>query len=264
MEKWKDIIGYEGLYQVSNYGNIKSLSFGPKNININRPERLLHISYSSIGYAHVQLYKNGKAKTMNVHRLVATAFVDNPFNKPEINHIDANRSNNHADNLEWVTHSENLRHAVKLGNRIPPSVKNNKKGKSISSLHILQYSLNGTFIKEWNCISDISFSTGIPYSGINSCVNGLNKSSGGYMWIRHMPGCEIREEIEPRISLTGKAERSYRKIAQYNLHGDLIKIWNGHKEIETNNRFGKRSIGNIYKCINGKRKTANGFIWKYI
>ena len=256
MEIWKDILGYEGLYQVSNYGNVMSLSFGPKNTSFTYIKQLLKTSNSSTGYVHVQLYKNGKSQTVNVHRLVANAFVENPFNKPEVNHIDSNRSNNHAYNLEWVTHSENL----KKRNRILPSIKNS----NLSVCHILQYSLNGQFIKEWNDIDDISRSLNFQRNNIISCTKGFRKSSYGYIWKWHIPGSQIETNIPPRISLTGKAEKKCRKIGQYDIHGNLIKIWSSYKEIQKDINFGAKSIGNICKCAGKMRKSAYGFIWKYI
>jgi hypothetical protein len=129
MEIWKEIKGYEGLYQVSNYGRIKSLS------HINylgrlRQECILGSRLSDRGYHTAVLYNNGKPKSFRVHQLVAKAFIDNPFNKPHVNHLDGIKSNNFIDNLEWVTISENQKHAFKNGlNRI--TCKRNEKGKFI-------------------------------------------------------------------------------------------------------------------------------------
>lgn len=104
-EIWRDIEGYDGLYQVSNCGRVKSLNYG-------REGRILKASLKS-GYPFVQFGKCGRQ--IYVHRLVAKAFIPNPDNKPEVNHIDGNKTNNHADNLEWGTRSENNVHAVRLG-----------------------------------------------------------------------------------------------------------------------------------------------------
>ena len=95
-EIWKDIKGYEGLYKVSNLGNVKSLKI---NANI-KPSK-------GRKYIGVNLYKNGVTKTKSIHRLVAEHFIDNPNNKPCVNHIDCNRTNNKASNLEWCTYKEN-------------------------------------------------------------------------------------------------------------------------------------------------------------
>lgn len=115
MEEWRDIKGYEGYYQVSNKGRVRSLDR-----IVNAPEKFggsrivkgqilalpLRVGYPSIG-----LFKNGKGEILYVHRIVAEAFIPNPENKPEVNHKDANRTNNNVENLEWVTHLENMQHS---------------------------------------------------------------------------------------------------------------------------------------------------------
>lgn len=120
MEKeiWKDVIGYEGLYQVSNFGNVKVLPRIIKNYrgSFLAKEKILKPCITE-GYARVVLTKNGIRSTKKVHRLVASAFLGE-MNHLHVNHIDCNRSNNHIDNLEWVTHLENMRHA-RLNNRYP-------------------------------------------------------------------------------------------------------------------------------------------------
>ena len=117
LEEWKDIEEYEGMYQVSNYGNVKSLARQRRNSKgvYMQKEKLLSLTNTSTGYKKVELVKNGKKKSYKVHRLVAMAFIDNPENKPQVNHIDGNKTNNHVDNLEWVTSSENSIHAYKTG-----------------------------------------------------------------------------------------------------------------------------------------------------
>jgi hypothetical protein len=106
MELWKDIRGYEGLYRVSNYGRIKSLGNDKK-----RKEKILTSFINGVGYVLIKLSKEGKQYNHRLHRLVAEAFIDNPLNKPEVNHIDGNKSNNNISNLEWSTRSENVQHS---------------------------------------------------------------------------------------------------------------------------------------------------------
>jgi hypothetical protein len=113
-EVWKDVKDYEGLYQVSNFGRVKSLK---REWSTNKNKRchddiIMKICNLSRGYQGVPLCKDGKTKTFKVHRLVAIAFIDNPLDKPQINHIDCDKKNNHFSNLEWVTNSENLEHAI--------------------------------------------------------------------------------------------------------------------------------------------------------
>lgn len=123
METWKDIPLYEGKYQVSNLGNVKSLQLCNGNTTTKREKILKNIIYGN-GYYYVCLSKNGKVKKYKVNRLVAQAFVPNPKNKPFVNHIDGDKLNNYYKNLEWCTQSENMKHASMLGLRKYVSYKN--------------------------------------------------------------------------------------------------------------------------------------------
>lgn len=106
-EIWRDICGYEGIYQVSNFGRVKSLHFDR--------ERLLKLRQDYKGYVYVVLHKDGECKPCKVHRLVAETFILNSEGKPQVNHIDGNKSNNRVENLEWVTNSENKKHSYENG-----------------------------------------------------------------------------------------------------------------------------------------------------
>lgn len=121
-EIWRPIDNYESQYEISNFGRIRRIShtitqyskFG-KRYEKFYDNKLLKLSTTSDNYKCVQLSKNGKPKDFFVHRLVALAFIPNPENKPQVNHIDCDPSNNHVNNLEWVTQSENMKWAVKCG-----------------------------------------------------------------------------------------------------------------------------------------------------
>lgn len=116
-ERWKDIVGFENTYQVSNLGTVKSLkrkSWNGKTWHIIQ-ERYLKQTKASHKYFTVSLSKNGQKKSFLVHNLVASAFIDNPENKKTVNHIDGNKTNNQIENLEWATQSENNYHAYQTG-----------------------------------------------------------------------------------------------------------------------------------------------------
>ena len=122
MEKWRDIPGYEGFYQVSDLGNIRSIRFNKiRNMK----------SWDSHGYRAVELCMNNNRYTVGVHRLVALTFIPNPENKPEVNHKDRNKSNNNVENLEWVTQSENVAHAYRHGVEPRPTHQNQPFQKEI-------------------------------------------------------------------------------------------------------------------------------------
>jgi len=264
-EIWKDVCGYEGLYKVSNYGNVKTLYANPPKIM--KPTR------SSTGYYHLQLYKNGKSKTVAVHTIVTHAFLGNPYGK-EVNHIDGDKSNNNVSNLEYVTKSQNQLHAIKHNLRPKSPMTGRFGADSPTSRIILQYDMNGNFLKKWVGISETARVLGINSSTISSCINGKGKSAGGYMWKPYLGG-EIQDTIPPctdkkKPIFKGRKKAVYPKnvkrnrkckpIAQYSTDGNLIKIWDSYKYIEETY---KNSNSNIYKCISGKVKTAYGFIWKF-
>ena len=161
-ELWKDIDGYEGLYQVSNLGNVKSLNY-----NRTGKERILKPGNNGLGYLNVLLCKNGKTKTFKIHRLVANAFIPNPYNKPEVNHKDENKTNNCVDNLEWMTSKENNNYGT--------------RNERISKL-VLQFTKNGEFVKEWLSMHQIEIELGFANSHISECCNGKRKTAYGYIW----------------------------------------------------------------------------------
>lgn len=117
IEVWKDIEGYEGMYKISDHGNVWSmerLGYGPHGSVRTIPAKMLKTSLAR-GYKKLRLWKERNSTIFKIHRLVATHFIDNPNNLPETNHIDGNKLNNHVGNLEWVTRSQNIQHMFDTG-----------------------------------------------------------------------------------------------------------------------------------------------------
>ena len=172
-EIWKDIKGYEGSYQVSNLGNIRNLNFHREGKTL-----LLKPTINNRGYKRVWLYKNSKNEAYLVHRLVAIAFIPNPNNYTVINHKDENPSNNCVDNLEWCTQHYNMNYGS-----VKEKISKAKKGKSShNNKPILQFDLQGNFIKRWESASEAKKTLNIPGANIGRCCTGERKSASGFIW----------------------------------------------------------------------------------
>ena len=157
-EIFKDISGYEGLYQISNTGIVKSLPKSDGNGNRERNLKYEIIKRNHTSYQRVTLSKNGIVKRFQVHRLVAEAFIDNPEQKPFINHIDSNGLNNHISNLEWCTASENMKHSADKGRQDNIRVLGGKATSKINKLKWEQHfqAHIGTIVGDLTII-DITF-----------------------------------------------------------------------------------------------------------
>lgn len=176
-EVWKDIKDYEGLYQVSNWGRVKSLK---RMDRLGRvvPEQILKPAKDKDGYLIIRLSKDGKPKTFKVHRLVSEAFIPNPDNLPIVNHRDEAKTNNHVENLEWCDY----KYSVDYGTRNERIAKANRNGK-LSKL-VYQYTIDGEFVREWPSINEIQRQTGWSFGNISACCCGYKgfKSAYGFRW----------------------------------------------------------------------------------
>lgn len=179
-EIWKDVKGYEGFYQVSNLGRIRSLdhyaSNGVSQILYKGKIRKLRIQPNGYVYLNLSDGKNVQ-KRHYVHRLVAKAFIPNPENKPEINHKDENKQNNCADNLEWCTRKENWNY-----NNLPTRVGLLQRGIVRNNKPIEQLTLDGKVVASFESAIEAQRKTGIDFSHIRKVVRGIDKSAGGYKW----------------------------------------------------------------------------------
>ena len=171
IEIWKPVVGYEGLYEVSNLGNVRSLNYN----HTNKP-KLLKQDLCKNNNLRVTLYNRTKKRFL-VHRIVAEAFIPNPYNKPEIDHINTIRTDNRVENLRWVTHTENMNNPITHTKSI-----NSKLHYTYNMKAVIQTSKDGTFIQEYKCTREAERATNIDHRSINKCCKGIYKTAGGYVW----------------------------------------------------------------------------------
>ena len=177
MEEWRDFEGYEGYYQISGDGRVRSIDrvvIGADGKTYHYKSRILKQVKARDGYMAVQLFRDSRCKTYKIHRMVALTFIPNPNNKPEVNHIDGDKSNNHASNLEWCTRSENIKHAVDHGLNSPIKAIEATKKK------VEQIDSEGNTVKRWDTMTDAANEMGVHISNVSSCCHGRLKSTGGY------------------------------------------------------------------------------------
>ena len=162
-EIWCPIKGYEGQYEVSDKGRVRSLKYGK--------ERMLKLIRTPQGYLLVSLCKNGEHKMYYVHRLVSQAFIPNQNNLPEVNHKDEDKENNSVHNLEWCTDKYNTNYGTR-----------NQRVSDKLSKPVLQYEKSGAFVREWKSTQDVQRNLNYGQCNISRCCNGILKTAYGYIW----------------------------------------------------------------------------------
>jgi len=238
-EIWKDVVGWEGLYQVSSFGRVKSFR--------KKEPHLLSTCVGKHGYCVVLLYdSNGQRKNERVHRLVAQAFIPNPNNYPYINHKDENKTNNHVENLEWCTAEYNSNYGT-CKERIANS----------NSKPILKYDLDGSFICEYKSLAEAERIEGIDHATISLSCSGRVSYQCGYIWIYKCDEDTIQERVQ-------RVKRVYkpRKVAMYDRNGNYIKTYGSVLQAS-------KTSGDSYMVINRQLKTGiitkNAIhIWKQV
>ena len=180
-ERWKTIPGFKGIYHISDRGRLKSFKECSNG-------KVLKLTNSKGDYFAITLQSKGKVRHTRIHRLVAEAFIPNPLNLPEVNHIDGNKQNNRVDNLEWCTPRQNANHAIKTNPGIV--AKMNLYNQYIRPKPIIQFDKNGNRICWFISATDASKSTGVCARNILQVANRtpyndkghVRKSAGGYVW----------------------------------------------------------------------------------
>jgi hypothetical protein len=184
-EVWKWIDGYMNMYQVSNFGRVRSVN---RDVYCEvSPNKLQHIFGTVLkqgtnhkGYPIVYLSKDGKQKTITVHRLVAKAFIENPFSLPQVNHKDGCKTNNYVNNLEWCDNSYNQRHAYANGMQ-PSYEESNGRGRPARSVAMLDLNTNEV-LRTFKTLASVKRETGINQFNVRSVCLGFRNHAGGYGW----------------------------------------------------------------------------------
>ena len=230
---WKKFIyeGQETDYSVSTEGEVRK----------DTTNYILSQS-SQQDYKFVGLIINGKQKRMRVHRMVALTFIDNPDNKPYVNHINGNRSDNNVENLEWVTPSENTQHAVDTG-----------LFKSGRARAVIQYNLNGEQMATFESASEAARQTGGSQSKITMCCRRQRDSANDYQW-RYYDDIQDVQKIEKKF-ITGK------KVAQCDEEGNILKIYPSFREAA---RAVNGTSSAISRVCSGTNIRHKGYKWKLV
>ena len=198
MEEWKEIAGYDGLYSVSNYGNVKKRGYTGRRKRY-YPERLVSQRKDTDGYCIVTLYnKDGQRKDWKVHRLVAIAFIPNPNNYPQVNHKNEIKDCNYVGNLEWCTAQYNANYgsrpyklSVWQKGKPNPSAQGSRNyfygkhftGKdSYTAKRVSQYTRTGEYIRSFDCMREAAESVGVTGGAISMCCRKVRETAAGYIW----------------------------------------------------------------------------------
>lgn len=230
---WKKFIyeGQETDYSVSTEGEVRK----------DTTNYILSQS-SQQDYKFVGLIINGKQKRMRVHRMVALTFIDNPDNKPYVNHINGNRSDNNVENLEWVTPSENTQHAVRTG-----------LFKNSHARAVIQYNLNGEQMATFESASEAARQTGGSQSKITMCCRRQRESANDYQWRYYDDIQDVQKIIKKFI--TGK------RVAQCDEEGNILRIYPSFKEAA---RAVNGTSSAISRVCSGTNIRHKGYKWKLV
>ena len=182
-EIWKDIAGYDGLYQVSSFGRVKSLDRIDSENHFRKgqimKQKMTKGPGRGVGYMRVGLRNGKRQKEYLVHRLVAIAFIPNPYNLPQINHKDGNRSNNCVDNLEWCDAKYNINYGDR-GKKVSKALNGQKRPQAW--IPVLAYNLDGSLAERYDSVKEAGESVKLNPTNITACCRGKQSTAGGYKW----------------------------------------------------------------------------------
>jgi hypothetical protein len=243
-ECWKPVVGYEGFYEVSNHGRVRSVThtiIRSNGVPTIIKSKLIRFSKLPCGYLQVGLHRDGKTKSARIHRLVAMAFIPNPYNLEQINHKDENKTNNYVDNLEWCTPKYNTNYGTGMERMVITKLLSGEGGRPV-----LQYGLDGKFVNAYKSVGVAARALNLSPCSISECCNGTrgHKQAGGYQW---------------KFDGSDKVIKNILPIVQYDLNGNEVGRY--ASVVDASIKLGIERCG-IYNCIRGKYKQSHGFIWK--
>lgn len=243
-EVWKDIKDYEGLYQVSNMGRVKSLPKLKKTptATFMTKERIKSFSYCK-GYFRVSLTKKGINKHYFVHCLVAQAFLGDA-NGLTVNHKDENKKNNFVENLEYLSIGENIRYGTGIQRSAKSRTDNPLTGTAVN-----QYTLDGAFVKRYISIKQAKKENGFHKENISLCCQHKRNQSNGYIW---------RYDGDTDVSY--KKMKFTRPVRAYDVNSNFISDFNSAVEAS---KFTNVSRSDICECCKGRKYSVNGYKFKY-
>lgn len=280
---WKDIPGYEGLYQVSNDGQVKSLERKLYTVTENgemipfeiRPGRILKpgntLGKSEAGYKYVSLAKHDK-KPFLIHRLVALTFLPTVEGKPLVNHKNGNKIDNRLENLEWCNKSENQLHSYHvLGNKpdftamlASHGTRGKFYGAHPQARAVIRYDLSGNETGRFSCIKEAVEKTGVSANSIIDVCYGRKSQANGEKWAyaetkgRRRSNSAWMKENNPMSGKTGGECPNSKAVKQYDKSGNFLKEYGSGEEAERST-----GIKHVSCACRGERKTAGGYVWKY-
>lgn len=236
--RWKPIEKYNGLYMISDEGQVFSV----------RSNRLLNTKPQPNGYVRTEINIDGEVYRDLVHCLVAEAFIPNPNNYPIINHKDENPSNNRADNLEWCTYKYNSNYGTCIERRVLHT-EYKRGGDKTGAKEVWQFDLEGDFINKYPSCADAELVTGVNRKDISKCALGRLKYAGKYVW--SYDGTfyyDAHKTYKPRNGT----------VYQYDLDGNFIKKYETNDELRAEGFVPQ----NVMRNIKGVRKSYKGYVFR--